>query len=302
MDWYQRLLAFAERFELLQQGSQLLVKWAPILLKLILILIAGHILTRVAQRLARWGAARFKLDRLLEDFEFDKPLEAIGFRSIADLLVRLTGFVGICATIYLAADIVKIDALTALVGAVIAYIPTLLTGGAILMVGVGLAAITRRALEKVLARRIEQDELLRLIPTSLYFVIIGLAAVIATEQLGINVDLIQNVALVTLASALVGVGGALGLGGTALFGQFAARFHERRTFALGDVLEIDGVSGRLVRFGPTVALLEVPRGRVVLPYERLVCSEVVRRASPTSSQDDDIVSEDESVAGAEEEE
>lgn len=301
MDWYQRLFAFAERFELFQQGSLLLVKWAPSLLKLALILVAGHILTRIAQRLVRWGIGRMKLDRILKDFELDSVLDAIGFRSIADLLVRVTGFVGVCATIYLAADVVQIAALTSLVGAIIAYIPTLLTGAAIMLSGVGLAAVARRSLEKVLARRIERDELLRLIPVSVYFVVIGLTAVIATEQLGINVDLIQSVALITLASALVGVVGAFGLGGTPLFGQFAARFHARRTFTVGDMLEIGESSGRLVRFGPTVALLEVEGGRVVLPYERLVCSRVMRRASPESNRDEDVVSKHDANSTGEEE-
>jgi len=279
MDWYQRALGFAERFDLLQQGSKLAVKWTPVLLKLILVLALGHVLTRVLQRLVRWASARLGLDKLAEEFELDAILASVGFSSIETLLVKVTGALGVCATVYLAADVVQISALTMLVGAVIAYIPTLLTAAMILLGGVALAALARRSLEGILAKRIERDELMRLVPASVYFVLIGLTAVVTAEQLGINVELIQSVALITLASALLGVVGALALGGTSLVGQLTARFHARRAYALGDVLEIGGVTGRLVRFGPTVALLESDGARVVVPYENLVCAGVMRRST-----------------------
>ena len=285
-EWLVRSKVFLTELGLYATLERVVVEWGPRLLKLVAVLLVGWVLTRLARRVVRWACARAGVDAKLERLQLAQPLKSVGIASMAALLERLTSLAGLFITLYLAAEIATITSLSRLLAVMLAFLPTLLMAALVGLAGLAAASFARAMLTRMLEGR-AGPELARLVPVVVYFALLGFTGVMVAGQLGIDVTLVQSVALLTIAAAMIGLAGAIALGAVPILSQLTARFHAIRHFELGDVLEVDGQRGTLVRFGPTIALLESQGARVVVPYARLMQAPLLREraAAPTSAQD-----------------
>ncbi len=107
------------------------------------------------------------------------------------------------------------------------------------------------------------------------FLIYAVSGVLALSQLGVDTTILTIIA----AAALFGVAGAfallVGLGGRALGGELAAGRYLNRLVTVGDVVEIDGVSGTVAALHPASVELEDADGsRVHVPNTKLTSSAI----------------------------
>jgi small-conductance mechanosensitive channel len=105
---------------------------------------------------------------------------------------------------------------------------------------------------------------------------LAFGAVIAVQQLGVDVSILTTVVLVLLGGAVAAAALAFGLGGQTVVANILVMHYVRRTFRSGDLLKVGEFEGRLVRTTPLAVVLEQEGREIVVPAQRFI-SEVTHR-------------------------
>jgi len=271
-DW---VIEYSERFGVLEMISKSVIEYGPTAIKVVIILIVGHFATRAAQRACKWFVNKIELGDKVEGIGAKPALAKLGLFPLDETASKIAYWLGLAATFYLAADAAKIAFVSNAIGAAVAFLPTAATAAAILGAGMLGADFARAAVSRMLASR-SQLELGEAVPNIIYAIIVMLAGAMAADQLGLDIDLVQALILMTLGATALGISLAFGLGFSGVFSQMVARYHVKRSFEVGDSLEFGEIDGKLVRFGPTVAIFDTADGRMIVPYAELISARVLR--------------------------
>ncbi len=95
--------------------------------------------------------------------------------------------------------------------------------------------------------------------------VVLVAAVVAIEELGVEVTFLIVVTATVLAAVLGGAALAFGLGARTDVGNMVACHYLMRTYKVGHVVRIGGHEGRIVAIMPTAVILDTDEGRVHMP-------------------------------------
>lgn len=225
----------------------------------------------------RWLAARL-LGRLLPDNERSESQQRSAARGAFILVVALS----VVAAISVIAPLLFAD----IPGRVLAFLPNLVV--AILMLWLG--AVAANLVEQVVSATFERTGLpnARTLAKVVYWVILGLAIVLAAGQLGIETAALQG--LVAIVLVIVGATAALaiGFGGRRLAGTVIAGRYVDDRFATGDRIAVGGHEGVIVEIGVASTAVRLDDGDTVeLPHDYLLAQPVTLRtpADPGSLVD-----------------
>lgn len=144
--------------------------------------------------------------------------------------------------------------------------------------GVALVLVWLGAVAATLLGRLTSGTLRRLgvtgaelLAKAVYWTVLGLAILLAADQLGVETAAVQRLVLVSLA--LVGAAAALavGLGGTALAGNVVAGRYVDDRFRVGERIEVGEYSGEVVEVGiASVSVAERDGSTVEIPHSYLL--------------------------------
>jgi small-conductance mechanosensitive channel len=90
-------------------------------------------------------------------------------------------------------------------------------------------------------------------------------ALVAIEQLGIDISFLKATLLILLGGLLAGAALAFGIGGRDLVANILSAHYVHRLYQVGQVVRVDGVEGRIVRITETSVILECAEGDVAIP-------------------------------------
>jgi small-conductance mechanosensitive channel len=101
-----------------------------------------------------------------------------------------------------------------------------------------------------------------------YWLVLGMAVLMAADQLGVQTRVLQTMLFILLLVAGTAVALAVGLGGRALAGNVIAGRYVDDRFTVGEQIEVEGWKGTIVDVGlasVTIAdsqgeLVEIPHG------------------------------------------
>jgi small-conductance mechanosensitive channel len=241
----------------------------------ILILLIGFIAATLLGRLARRLVARGA--RWVGSLQpgtisvpgLDRAEKAVG-RAVYWLVV-------VCA-VMAATETLGLPVVTAWLSGIATFLPRVAV--AILIIALGTAAArvashvvrsTANAANMPMAERLGRvTETVLLLGTAL----------VAIEQLGIEISFLKATLLILLAGLLAGAALAFGLGGRDLVANILSAHYVHRLYQVGQVVRIDGVEGRIVRIAETSVILECAEGDVAIPARTFADSRstlVVRR-------------------------
>jgi small-conductance mechanosensitive channel len=154
-----------------------------------------------------------------------------------------------------------------------ARLPDVLIALVLVAVGLVLAAgvrlLTRRALRPV------QPAAADPVATLGYWVVVGIAVLLAAEQVGIRTGAVERIALVLLAAIGLALALALGLGARDLVAAIMAGRHVAHIVSVGDEIEVGGHDGTVVALGHASVRLRTATGEVEVPNAVLLRSPVV---------------------------
>jgi len=219
------------------------------------VLLVGWLLARIAARIIRTAFDKLKLNDLLERLGLTDTLTHLGLQDPpGDLLSRLVYSLILILFVQSAAQSVGLLAVSGAITAFFGYLPNLVAGLMVLLIGMAVAqfasgAVTRSARDS----GIEFAPVLGRIVSALIIFVVGLMAV---TQLQIDTNVIRSVVLVMLSGCALALALAFGLGTRDITRNLVAGYYARKIFTPGERIEIHGRTGTLAGIAPVHALVE----------------------------------------------
>jgi len=247
--------------ELISHLTDRVVQWLPSLLGAIALLLAGWLLARLLRSLTR---------RLLQ--LFDAAMQRIfqrGSAAPAPTMIASSRVIGelvywIVILLFLTAalHVLGVETFTAWMNRVLAYLPTLIVGGLIILAGFLVSSLAR---DVVIAAAPLEAASRRLLGRATQLTILITAIVIGADQIGINITFLIIITSVLLATLLGGLALALSFGARTYVANLIGARYLRESYRVGQKLRIGEHEGRVLEFTLTGVVLETAAGRITLP-------------------------------------
>jgi small-conductance mechanosensitive channel len=184
----------------------------------------------------------------------------------------------LAAAVVVAASLLAPHLLADIPAQVLRFLPRLGVALVILWVGAVVAGLLRQVVEASLTGiQVAQAAVIGRI---VYWVVLGLAILMAADQLGVETRVLQAVLFMVLLIAGVAVAIAVGLGGRALAGNVIAGRYVDDRFTVGERIEVDEWRGTIVEVGLASVTISDSQGALVeIPHGYLL-TRPVRRSGP----------------------
>ena len=180
----------------------------------------------------------------------------------ADVLGSIVFWVTILFFLTAATQVLGLDAFLGWLNRVVAYLPTLLTGGLIVLAGFLLSALVRDVVATTAPVGDSQRALLGRVAQ---LVILVTAVVIGADQIGIKVTFLVIMVTVLASALLGGLALALSLGARTYVSNLIGAHYLQQQFRVGQTVRMGSFEGRILEFTATAIVLETADGRVNLP-------------------------------------
>jgi small-conductance mechanosensitive channel len=181
----------------------------------------------------------------------------------------------VLASVVVAASLLAPDLLADVPAQVLRFLPRLGVALVILWVGVVAASLLRQLVEASLSGiQVTQAGVFGRIT---YWVVLGLAVLMAADQLGIQTGVLQTMLFILLVVAGVAVAIAVGLGGRVLAGNVIAGRYVDDRFTVGEQIEVEDWKGTIVEVGLASVTISDSQGELVeIPHGYLLTRPVRR--------------------------
>lgn len=223
---------------------------------LLLGLLAAAVLGRLARRMvsksARWlgslqpGAVSVP--------QLDRVEKAVG---------SAVYWLALVFAVMAATETLGLPVVTAWLSGVATFLPRVAVAIVIVALGTVAARITRHVVVST-ASGANVSSAERLGRVTELSILLG-TALVAIEQLGIEISFLKATLLILFGGGLLGAALAFGIGGRDLVANILSAHYVHRLYQVGQVVRIDGVEGRIVRIAETSVILECAEGDVSIP-------------------------------------
>jgi hypothetical protein len=255
----------------------------PGILAIVLILVLGWIVARIARRLTRrFGDASNQF--LARAF----PSGIFSGARMSSLVVTLLGEVVFWATILvaitMAARFAEMGPVSQWLEQITANLPNLIAGIAIVVVGYFLSVFVREQLDPQSgARGTSMSPLAGNVAQS---AVIAIAFIIALDQIGIDVVLLVALTVVVAAAILMALAVAFALSARTHICNLIGVRGARSNISVGMTIQIGEIVGEVVELTTTVVALETDVGRMLVPG-KLVDESVITVVRHSTNQEAD---------------
>jgi small-conductance mechanosensitive channel len=180
-------------------------------------------------------------------------------KLIGDIVFWLTIFF----VVTVASDVAELLTFSTWLKTVVAYLPHLLGGGIIILVGYLISSAVRDLLSTTLASvGVSQSEL---VGAAAQWATFLTAIIVGIDQVGIDVTFLIIIIAIVLGSILGGMAIAFGLGAKPLVTNLIGAHYLQQHYAAGQIVRIGEHEGRVLEFSATGIVLDTKEGRATIP-------------------------------------
>lgn len=255
-------------FELLKNMLTPVIEFAPSLAMAIAIILIGWMIAKFIAKTLRKVFNKIGIDRLSD---YINDMELFGESSFRlSLSAIITGFIYYAFLLIVwvaAADVLGVKAITDLLNDIIGYVPNLLVAFIYMLLGVFLADMARKFVMTTLqSLGIPSANIIA--GFIFYFLIVNILlgamtqAKISTEFIASNISIILGG--IVLAFAI-----GYGLASKDIAGNLISSFYWKDKFDIGDTIEIEGISGRIVAIEKSHLIIESEEGETFIPMNKV---------------------------------
>lgn len=241
------------------------VQHLPNIAGALLLLLAGWLVARlvylVVTRLLEF------LNRFLERVLTGRSRAMVRFstgitRLVAGVLFWITLIIFITA----ATRIAGLSSLAGWLEQIVIYLPSLISGGIIILVGYILSSLAKdTVLAAAQSAELNEAKLIARLAQAATFLT---ALIIGLNQLGIDVSFLTLMLGVSTASLLIGFAIAFGLGAKTLVSNLVAAHYLREQFEPGQKVRIGEQEGTVLEVSSTALIIDTAAGRTSIPANR----------------------------------
>lgn len=240
----------------------------------VLVLFVGLAVSVIVRGAATTAASRLGLDALAERFGVARLLYGLQIRGgVGAVLANLLTVVIALVTISMAAEIVGLPGVAEGVGAVLEFLPRLVSAGVVALFGFAAAEVASRVAEG-LGRRRRDIVAPKFAANIAYYLVLAVVSTTAVQHLGMETDLIDTLIAVVTAAVLGSMALSFAWASRLLLQDVLARPYVLHQLEKGAVLRVGSVMGTVEATNTLTIVLRTEAGDLhVLPYRRLLGEE-----------------------------
>ncbi|GAB4415627.1 MAG: hypothetical protein OHK0039_24410 [Bacteroidia bacterium] len=252
----------------------------PKLIGAIVLLLLGWILAKLISGLVDRLLRRLQVDKLADRLNQTKTFQEANLKiQPVKIIKQFLYWIILLIFILSAAETLELDIATEQVGALIAYLPKLITALFIL----GLGFYMADALKDLVGNACKSLGIpaWKVISAAVFYLLLLVVVVTALNQAGIDTEIITSNVSVILGGVLLAFAIAYGFAARNILGSILASFYSRGNFEVGQVIEVDGYKGEIIKMDQVSFTLDTGTVHIVFPLSRLTQDRVV--IYPTAS-------------------
>jgi len=233
------------------------------------IVLVGWLAASVLQALVLRIFRFFAIDKLVGKTPLERLVKDLGFRrSLTDMFGVLVFWLAILLTLSIVSDTLELSYMSHALSVVTGYIPQVLTALLIIVLGMLLA----RFLQVLTVQAFRRVEIVgeRVAGRIVYSIVLIFVIFAAIEQLDIGLDFITTNALIGIAALLFLLGIGLLIGSRSLMEAWVITQYLHHEIAVGDMLDIAGKKGTVVRITHTAVVLKFDESEVTIPSKNVI--------------------------------
>jgi len=247
---------------LLAQAKQGLVAALPNLITAAIVLIFGWGLAWTLRKAVRRIFRAVAL-RMLPGPTRAAWTEAVDDQGAGNVAANGVYWLVLLTTLMVAIDVLGLPVFSKWLNAFASYLPKLVIALALVFGGVVAGRLARNAIAKT-AIRLPPSQARSLGGLTQVSIVVA-TALIAAEQLGLDVSLLTAVFLIVLAATLGGAALAFGFGAQEVMANILAMHYVNKSYRIGQVIRVGADQGRIVRTTSTAVFLESVDGELSIP-------------------------------------
>lgn len=249
------------------------IDFIPNLLGALLVLIVGYIIAKVVKRILKKALEKAKIDVLGDQLNKIEMIEKSKFKiKLSDILSKLIYFILMLFVWVAATDVLGMQAISQLVTDIFNFIPNLLVAFIILILGLLLGDMIRKAVKTACdSLGIPSSKLIANLV--FYFIFINIV-ISALSQAKINVEFLSQNISVVIGGAVLAFAIGYGLASKDILANFLASFYGKSMFEVGENVKIDGEEGEVVEIDRTNITILTKDKRVIIPFSRAINNKI----------------------------
>ncbi|RMG26834.1 MAG: hypothetical protein D6730_08200 [Bacteroidetes bacterium] len=246
----------------------------PNLIGALVLLIFGWLIAKLVSGIVARVLKRIGLDKLADKLNQTEMFQESNLTIKPVKIIK--GFIyWILLLIFVlsAAETLELDLVSQQIGALIQYIPQLLTALIILTLGFYLA----NAIKEVVANACRSFNVPsgKIISSVVFYVLFIAIAVTAMNQAGIDTTIITSNIIIMIGGVVLAFAIAYGFAARNVLSSILTSFYSKSSFQVGQEIEVDQYRGILVNIDNVSFTLDTGDSRVVFPLSRLLNDKVI---------------------------
>ena len=192
-----------------------------------------------------------------------------------DLLKVILGFFKILLILLFTVVIAQLLGLKAISDAIyslLGYLPTLISALLILVAGLYLATMVKKATLKLFDSMGIGGS--KIISGTLFYLITFFVSITALNQAGVDTEIITSNFTLILGAFLFAIALGFGLGSKEVISSLLKMFYTRKKYMIGDVIKLDDVEGEVDAIDNLSITLKTKKGKLVIPIDEVVASRI----------------------------
>lgn len=251
-----------------------LVSFVPRLVSSVIILLVGIIVAKLVKKVVQLILTKVGFDRIgekLNEIDFVRSLKRPIKISAVIAQILFCFIILIFATA--ATELLRVAALTDLIAGVTRLIPKLIVAGIITVVGLLIADF----LKKLVISLCQSFNIKggRMLGTLVFFFLFVITLINALGQTGLNTELLESSFMLLVGGTIFAFAIGYGIASRDVLANILSSFYSKNKYQTGQVIQVDGVKGKIMQLDTTSITLRTEDTITILPLQTLQTRTVI---------------------------
>lgn len=246
----------------------------PTLVGALIVLIVGWMLSKLSASILERLLNGMKLNQIAKRLNVMEFLERANVDTPPSKLISKFFYWILLLLVFItAADTLGWSSVSEEISKLIAYLPTVFSAGILFIIGTFIAGFVRDFIRNTTTSLGIQSG--RLLSICVYYLLLMIISLTALKQAGIDTTIITSNLMLFLGAILGAMAIAYGFASREIMANLLATSFGKRTFEVGQVIQIKEQKGTIVDIKGIAVILEDSQGeRLVIPSQELINQQV----------------------------
>ncbi len=243
----------------------------PAILGALFLLLIGWLIAKFAGFITRRALRAIGFDKLITRLELDKKFGNITLTG-SKIIGRFVYWVILLLFFITASDTLGWTVVSQSIGDLITYLPQLLSGLIIFVIGFYIADFVRKGLRGILESL--NIKAFRILSNIAYYIILIIITVAAIDQIGIDTQIITSNITVIIGGIVLAFAVSFGFSSRHILLNILSSFYTESSFKPGQKIEMGDITGTIEKIDTMSCTIKTNKGLTVIPVSKLLSEEV----------------------------